>query len=280
RTILQGAWPLAGSRRSGQFGPLAGRPGRHSMTVKAALCFADAGPAREGFREALGAVQPRTTLPERTDSHPATGADQTADRGPPAARRAPPHQGRNRRQRRTEVPAGGSGGSPPRAKLRAVGEASKRLSIGRRRVATGANHPASQSSAFRRGPGTPAGAPTGDQSTGLNSTPNPAPMHQSGNTSTPRFLPRPAPEHNRNIAADLPEPRLTAGGAFLWLMASATVIALLTWAGETLWEGLAGRGVTRRQVRFVCAETPGAVRLTSAVGEHNSEVWNHKGADR
>src|SRR5262244_1389320 len=75
RTILQGAWPLAGSRRSGQFGPLAGRPGRHSMTVKAALCFADAGPAREGFREALGAVQPRTTLPERTDSHPATGAD-------------------------------------------------------------------------------------------------------------------------------------------------------------------------------------------------------------
>ena len=65
------------------------------------------------------------------------------------------------------TPVGGSGGSPPGQILRAPGEGPKGLSIGRRRVATGANHPASQSSAFRRGPGTPAsGAPTGDQSTG------------------------------------------------------------------------------------------------------------------
>src|SRR5437016_2745424 len=50
--------------------------------------------------------------------------------------------------------------------------------IGRRRVATGANHPASHSSAFRRGPGTPAGAPTGDQSTGMHVTPKPPLVRQ------------------------------------------------------------------------------------------------------
>ena len=54
----------------------------------------------------------------------------------------------------------------------------KPLSIGRRRVATGANHPASHSSAFRRGPGTPAGAPTGDQSTAMHVTPKPPLVHQ------------------------------------------------------------------------------------------------------
>src|SRR6266516_3379490 len=50
--------------------------------------------------------------------------------------------------------------------------------IGRRRVATGANHPASHSSAFRRGPGTPAGAPTGDQSTSTHVTPKPPLVRQ------------------------------------------------------------------------------------------------------
>jgi hypothetical protein len=74
------------------------------------------------------------------------------------------------------------GGRPPGQILRALGEALKGPSIGRRRVATGANHPASQSSALRRGPGTPAGAPTGDQSTGLNATPNPTTMHTTRNT--------------------------------------------------------------------------------------------------
>ena len=61
---------------------------------------------------------------------------------------------------------GGPGGHPPGKALRAKAKsAQKPTKIGRRRVATGANHPASHSSAFRRGPGTPAGAPTGDQST-------------------------------------------------------------------------------------------------------------------
>src|SRR5215467_1948462 len=201
-----------------------------------------------------------------------SASDRNVGRGPGTG----PVTGGPARARHRGVP----GGRPPGLVLRAIGEAAKRLSIARRRVATGANHPASQSSAFRRGPGTPAGAPTGDQSTGLNSTPNPAPMHQSGNTSRPRFLPRALPEHNRNIADDLPEHQLRARCALFLLVASASVIVRLTWAGEAIWEGLAGRGVTRRQVRFVCAETPGAVRLTSAVGEHNSEVWNHKGTDR
>ena len=74
---------------------------------------------------------------------------------------------------------GGSGGSPPGKILRAVAEAGRRpASIERRRVATGANHPASHSSAFRRGPGTPAGAPTGDQSTAMHVTPKPPLVRQ------------------------------------------------------------------------------------------------------
>ncbi len=55
--------------------------------------------------------------------------------------------------------------------------------IERRRVATGANHPASHSSAFRRGPGTPAGAPTGDQSTAMHVTPKPPLVRQDRITS-------------------------------------------------------------------------------------------------
>jgi hypothetical protein len=96
--------------------------------------------------------------------------------GPPAARAA---TGRIREWR----PSGGSGGRPPGGDCelmrRRPGRAPK---IGRRRVATGANHPASQSSAFRRGPGTPAGAPTGDQSTASNATTIPPTMHQTRNT--------------------------------------------------------------------------------------------------
>ena len=77
---------------------------------------------------------------------------------------------------------GGLGGLPPGKALRAdPARASKTPSIGRRRVATGANHPASHSSALRRGPGTPAGAPTGDQSTGKHVTPNPPLVRQDRN---------------------------------------------------------------------------------------------------
>src|SRR5262249_42189274 len=85
----------------------------------------------------------------------------------------------------------GSGGSTPRTSTASRGEGSKSTRIGRRRVATGANHPASQSSAFRRGPGTPAGAPTGDQSTTTNVTPKPPLVRQDPITSTSR-IPRPA----------------------------------------------------------------------------------------
>jgi hypothetical protein len=59
----------------------------------------------------------------------------------------------------------------------------RRPGIERRRVATGANHPASHSSAFRRGPGTPAGAPTGDQSTAMHVTPKPPLVRQDRITS-------------------------------------------------------------------------------------------------
>jgi len=53
--------------------------------------------------------------------------------------------------------ARGSGGSSPRMSTASHRRGDQRApSIGRRRVATGANHPASRSSAFRRGPGTPA----------------------------------------------------------------------------------------------------------------------------
>ena len=60
--------------------------------------------------------------------------------------------GLSRREWRGAPLAGGGGRWRRR---RAWGEA-KAPQIGRRRVATGANHPASQSSALRRGPGTPA----------------------------------------------------------------------------------------------------------------------------
>ena len=78
-----------------------------------------------------------------------------------------------RRRRWPACPGGRPGtgrpgvpGVSPRETLRATAKpATGPAKIERRRVATGANHPASHSSAFRRGPGTPAGAPTGDQST-------------------------------------------------------------------------------------------------------------------
>jgi hypothetical protein len=93
-------------------------------------------------------------LPSATRSQnqePKSREQGAGTRTPATPRRRPtasttPHRG----------PPGGSGGSPPGRALRAIGEGQKAPSIVRRRVATGANHPASRSSAFRRGPGTPA----------------------------------------------------------------------------------------------------------------------------
>src|SRR6185437_6945146 len=53
-------------------------------------------------------------------------------------------------------PPGGPGVAPPEEHCEPLARGRKAPSIVRRRVATGANHPASRSSAFRRGPGTPA----------------------------------------------------------------------------------------------------------------------------
>jgi hypothetical protein len=63
-----------------------------------------------------------------------------------------------RKIRAGEAVSDGEGSVRPGAEG-AKGRAEKPPDIERRRVATGANHPASHSSAFRRGPGTPAVVP-------------------------------------------------------------------------------------------------------------------------
>src|SRR5450755_3532265 len=71
--------------------------------------------------------------------------------------RRPTNPNHNRREGRPGVR-----GVVPGKALRAQRERrQRRPSMGRRRVATGANHPASHSSAFRRGPGTPVGCSNG-----------------------------------------------------------------------------------------------------------------------
>ena len=121
-----------------------------STAVQAALSAPDADPRHEGFRAFLDAVQNPITLLERTDSRPA-GHVRTdrirSSRGPRRAH-APGHQLK---------PAGAApdrgvpGGRPPGRTASHSEGAPRAPKIGRRRVATGANHPASQSSAFRRG---------------------------------------------------------------------------------------------------------------------------------
>ena len=116
-------------------------------------------PKRSRMRIALNrlsaTIRERRISPEdyrtKTDSrpvHPAPGHLRT-----PEGQRSQPHR---------EGPPGGPGGRPPGKALRARAERRRRRpSMGRRRVATGANHPASHSSAFRRGPGTPVGCSDG-----------------------------------------------------------------------------------------------------------------------
>ena len=78
--------------------------------------------------------------------------------GRPCAATRPPHvqpPGQRRATSQTRRPPGGPGVAP-RANTASHRRGDRRPpSMGRRRVATGANHPASHSSAFRRGPGTP-----------------------------------------------------------------------------------------------------------------------------
>jgi hypothetical protein len=105
-----------------------------------------------------------TTPPTRGRNEPSTRPSEGAA-GPGVGGQ----WGRSREQRAT----GGPGGCPPGKIPRAIAKRTESPGAKRRRVATGANHPASHSSAFRRGPGTPAGAPTGDQSTAMHVTPKP-----------------------------------------------------------------------------------------------------------
>ena len=84
---------------------------------------------------------PRAGSRSRNPSHPPSPPERKAN-----GEHHPPRRG----------PPGGPGGRPPEEHCEPLARGRKAPSIGRRRVATGANHPASRSSAFRRGPGTPA----------------------------------------------------------------------------------------------------------------------------
>src|SRR5215831_11178701 len=140
--------------------------------------------------------------------------------------------------------------------------------IGRRRVATGANHPASHSSAFRRGPGTPAGAPTGDQSTGMHVTPKP-PLVRQDRITRDRvgrcFF------SNRGTVCAHPR-EVPSTGVAVVVPRGGRSTAAVTGIGRP---GLAAIGcfavrpaVMHRQVWLVGTETLGAAGFTAAVCEH------------
>jgi hypothetical protein len=168
---------------------------------------------------------------------------------------------------RAERASGGPGGRPPGKILRAVGAGDRRSpSIERRRVATGANHPASHSSAFRRGPGTPAGAPTGDQSTAMHVTPKPPLVRQ-----------------DRITSRSGPAPVLLGRSAVSRLLFRLCFLAKrpgrLRAGGRPLRGGPPSRppGCVRGDVAFwqpwlVGTKTPGASGLAATVGEHNGEI--------
>ena len=90
---------------------------------------------------------PRAGSRSRNPSHPPS----------PPERKANVEKKANAEHHPLQGATGGSGGSPPRKSTASHWRRGRKApSIVRRRVATGANHPASRSSAFRRGPGTPA----------------------------------------------------------------------------------------------------------------------------
>src|ERR1039457_3234190 len=134
----------------------------------------------------------------------------------------------------------GSGGSSPRENTASRGEADQgSAKLGRRRVATGANHPASHSSAFRRGPGTPAGAPTGDQSTVMHVTPKPPLVRQDRITIGAHCTPGLSLSISRFLAAFWPMITASKGRRVLRAVgrpSGARVEALFAW-DMPYWQG-------------------------------------------
>ena len=136
----------------------------------------------------------------------------------------------------------------------------------RRRVATGANHPASQSSAFRRGPGTPAGAPTGDQSTTAMLHRNPPLCVKTGlraDRVRPPVLPR------RSAVS-----RLLFRVCFLAKRPGRLRPGrcLLRGRPPSRPPGCVRGDVAFRQPWLVGPKTPGASGLTATVGDHYGEI--------
>ena len=126
--------------------------------------------------------------------------------------------------------------------------------MGRRRVATGANHPASHSSAFRRGPGTPVGCPDG------------GPEHQyECYTETPRYVSRPNYEC---ISAEVrSRAAMSCRGSTLTLC-GRVANALMSGSRASLTR----RNAPFRQVRPILHESTNVVRLTAPIGENDRNV--------
>src|SRR5215470_17996210 len=147
--------------------------------------------------------------------------------------------------------------------------------IGRRRVATGANHPASHSWAFRRWSGTPAGTPTGDQSTVCMLHRNPPLYVKTGLPVAARrgvFLTR---------GTGPPSPGVVDSPGLPVVLDPPVAVYAVRLSLRALIGGIAtGRAVGRRQVRLVGTETLGVAGLAAAVGEHDSEIRDRNGANR
>ena len=160
-------------------------------------------------------------------------------------------------------------------------------------MATGANHPASHSSAFRRGPGTPAGAPTGDQSTVMHVTPKPPLVRQDRMTSRSRRTCKFSLSINRFLAAFWAAITISKGSR-LWPTTGSKGSRLWPTTGSKgsrLWRG-AGRSASIRleaplpgdlrywQPRLIGAKTGGAGGLAAAVGEDDREIGDDDRAHR
>jgi hypothetical protein len=116
-----------------------------------------ASPAAERHSRTTPVHPPPAAQVSRTRTAPQQSQDSTGTeelRLPDSARRKPAQQQAGRQSR-----PHGKGCLPESAASQWQDPPKGRAKTGRRRVATGANHPASRSSAFRRGPGTPAAVP-------------------------------------------------------------------------------------------------------------------------